>query len=67
MFLKSLRRGLPKKYDILAFLVARNVWSPFDNGGVLDGDQIFSITIQHTPTIIWQMKGVGHVLSFWKK
>lgn len=56
-----------KTYDILPFLLIENVWSLFDSGGVLDGNQIFSITIQHTPTIGWQMKGVGHVLSFWKK
>jgi len=49
------------------FLATKNVWSPFDSGCVLDGNQIFSITIQHTLTIKWQMKGVGFVLSFWKK
>jgi hypothetical protein len=31
------------------------------------GDQIFFVTIQHTPTIGWQPKGVGHVQSFWEK
>jgi hypothetical protein len=27
------------------------IWLPSDNGGLLDGDQIFSITIGSTPTM----------------
>jgi hypothetical protein len=33
-----------------------NIWSPSDNEGVLDGDQIVLIAIQHTPTIRWRLK-----------
>jgi hypothetical protein len=45
--------------------------SPLDGGGVLDGDQIFSITIRHTPTIWWRLNFFGcqerrHVIFFGK-
>jgi hypothetical protein len=49
----ALDESFPKTYDMPPFLAIKKIQSPSDNGGVLDGNQIFSITIQYTPTIKW--------------
>jgi hypothetical protein len=38
------------------FLATKKTQSPLDNGGVSDGDQIFSFTISNTLTIKWKLK-----------
>jgi len=42
------------------FLVIEKTQLPLDNGGVFDGNQFFSFTITHTPTIKWQLKNFSH-------
>jgi hypothetical protein len=44
----------------LHFMGIKNILSPLDNGGLWDGNQIFSVGNQHTPTIGWQLKFFGH-------
>jgi len=45
MFLKSPHQGLSKKYDTIFSLETKRIWSPSNNGGLYDGNEIFSITI----------------------
>lgn len=42
------------------FLAIEKTQLPLDNGGVSNGDQIFSFTISHTPTIKWQLTNFNH-------
>jgi hypothetical protein len=46
-----LRKPLTKNMTQPPFLVTKKIQSPFDNGGLSDGDQFFFVTIRHTCTI----------------
>ncbi len=45
-----------KRISITNLAMTKNIWSPSNSEGVLDGDWIVLIAIQHTPTIRWQLK-----------
>ncbi len=40
-------------------MITEILWLPSNGGIMLDGNQIFSITIQHTPSVRWQPKFFG--------
>jgi len=46
MFLESVQQRLTKNIWHTPFLATEKLWSPSDNGVVLDGNQIFSMTIK---------------------
>lgn len=68
--LEILQWGLSQKtYDTpptpFPFLAIEKTQSPSDNGGVSDGDQIFSFTISHTHIIKWKLKKIQSPKRAW--
>jgi hypothetical protein len=60
-----------QKHLIVNATMTENLWSPFsvvteiiqspsNSDRLSNGNQIFLVTIQHTPTIKWRLKSFGH-------